>query len=191
MRLFVAAYPPPDAVDYLIGRVAELELPPHRTTPRDQIHLTLQFIGDTPESELARTLESVERATGGLAATRLRLLRLLALPARGPARLVAAETDSPATLVELHDRLESRLESRLVGRLAHDPGKARGRRYRPHLTLCRFRTPAPFLVPDNLFDESEAGAAPAFPLDELRVIRSVLRPTGAEHSVLARFPLHA
>src|SRR4029450_13764102 len=109
LRLFIAIHPPPEVVSAMLSALDELELPPHRLTPRAQVHLTLQFIGDTPTSELDATIESVKRAALGLRSFELAPARLITLPERGPARLIAVETDAPATLIELHRRLATRL----------------------------------------------------------------------------------
>src|SRR5687768_18549446 len=102
LRLFVAAYPPRDIAQAMLDAMRALKLPSHRATVCEQLHMTLQFIGDTPARDLETTIESVERAAAGLSAFELAVRSLIQLPQRGPARLIAAETDAPATLLELH-----------------------------------------------------------------------------------------
>src|SRR5688572_27304408 len=130
LRLFVGIYPPREVAEAMLNAMAELKLPAHRPTLCEQVHLTLQFIGDTPARELDATIESVERGAAGLSAFELSAERLIQLPERGPARLVAAQTDAPPTLVELHRRLAMRLARNVRDRNEE--------RFRPHLTLCRF-----------------------------------------------------
>ena len=52
LRLFVAVYPPHESARAMLTALPELKLPPHRATPRELLHLTLQFIGATPAAEL-------------------------------------------------------------------------------------------------------------------------------------------
>lgn len=181
LRLFVAVYPPAAALDFLSARLESLDLPPHRATPHDQIHLTLHFIGNRHEDELEGVIEAVKQSTSGLSATPLALQRLIALPERGPAKLVAAETDAPTALLELHGRL--------ARRLPHASGKTPRKHYLPHLTLCRFRTPGPLLIPDDLFRATGETPPPKFPLNEISLVKSLLKPGGAEHKIIARFEL--
>ena len=54
LRLFVGVYPPPEVASALMAALAQIDLPSHRVTMAAQVHLTLQFIGDTPGSELQR-----------------------------------------------------------------------------------------------------------------------------------------
>lgn len=175
LRLFVAAYPPTVLVAQWSEHVQRLDLPPHRDTPREQVHLTLQFIGDTPVAKLDETKESIDRATGGLGGFSLAAQELITLPERGPARLVAIETDVPPTLLEL--------QRRLATRLAHNVRRHPSKQFRPHLTLCRFKTPTR-IEPLNEPREDEP-----FAVRELFLMKSVLKPTGAEHGVVHTFPL--
>lgn len=129
--------------------------------------MTLQFIGDTPAAEMDAVRESVERAAAGLSAFTLNLTRLIALPERGPKRLIGAETDAPPTLVELHKRLAQRL--------ARNVRTGSSDRFRPHLTLCRFASPARHFTID---DPVLAGS---FNVDRIALMRSTLWHDGATH----------
>ncbi len=175
VRLFVAVYPPTKVSAEMIGDLGALSLPPHRITPSLQVHLTLQFIGDTELDRLDEVIESVRRSASGLAPFELRPRRLIALPEQGPKRLVAMETDAPATMLEL--------QRRLAQRLARSPRGDPGDRFLPHLTLCRFRAPTPFAQPGR-----DSRIAP-FTVDRVMLMRSVLLPGGAEHREVARAPL--
>lgn len=171
LRLFVAVYPPPEMARQLLEMLGGMTLPAHRLTSLDQVHMTLQFIGDTPARELEATVESVTKAAGGLAAFDLIPQALIVLPERGPARLVAAQTDSPPTLLEL--------QRRLAMRLAHHVRRKPADRFRPHLTLCRFKAPARVRIPAK--DLSHA----PFRVDQIALMRSTLTQAGAQHHAVA------
>lgn len=176
LRLFVAAYPPLDVARELLARLNSLELP-RRSKPvaLEQVHLTLQFIGDTPAGEMDSTTESVERSAAGLPSFTLNLKELIALPERGPKRLIAAETDAPATLIELHDRLVRRLS-----RKARDKASDR---FRPHMTLCRFASPV------REFKINAAALSGSFLVDRIALMRSTLWHGGATHQEVAMIAL--
>ncbi len=179
LRLFTGIYPPEAVVRQALAPFESLDLPPHRLTKRDQVHLTLLFIGELelkPARALEEIVESVQRATAGIGSFTLQPQRLIALPERGPARLVALTTDLPGELVELHDRLARRLAKRVRLRPSD--------RFLPHLTLCRFRTPTvrPGLRESLEEVRLEAGA---FEVCEVRLMKSVLLPGGAVHEPVA------
>jgi len=176
LRLFVAVYPPPEVAAALVAALGRVGgLPAHRRVPAAQVHLTLQFIGDTPADHVDDVVETVTRAARGLGDFELTPQRLITLPPRGTARLVAAETDSPPGLLELHRRL--------VTRLARAPRGRPGDRFRPHLTLCRFATPSRVTA----LDAPLAGLG--FPVDHVALMRSALLPQGARHDRVAAITL--
>ena len=173
LGLFVAIYPPPEHVARLLAMLKEIDLPRHRPTPADQIHLTLHFIGDMPESEMESTYESVERSAAGIGPHELAIERLITLPERGPSRLVAAETSSPPQLLEIQRRLAMRLAV-----------KPSNRDYQPHITLTRFAAPDSRLrIEQAIADELR------FTVDRLHLMRSTLRSEGAVHHLVREFPL--
>lgn len=176
LRLFVAIHPPPECAAAMLDALAPLLLPEHRRTSTEQVHLTLQFIGDTPVREMDRVRESVLRATGGLCSFDLTPERLIRLPERGPARLIAAETDAPSALLEL--------QRRLAHRLAQGARRRPGDRFLPHMTLCRFRSPAQL-------DLSEIPLQIArFAVDRITLMRSTLTHEGARHEEIASYKLN-
>lgn len=174
-RLFVAVYPPADAALAMLAALRTLTPPPapHRPVPAEQVHLTLQFIGDTTERDLADVEESVRRSASGVGAFTLHPVRLVTLPREGQPRLIAAETDSPPPLLEL--------QRRLAGRLARRPRPHQA--FLPHLTLCRF----------NETQRATAVNAPMtvapFQVGAVVLVQSLLRPAGAEHIPLTTVAL--
>lgn len=176
LRLFVAIHPPIEIAQALLHSLAKLNLPPHRLTPAQQIHITVQFIGDTPSDAIDDTIESVQRAGSGLPSFQLSCRRLITLPQRGSARLVAAETDVPATLMELHRRL--------VTRLARTAREKSQEHFRPHFTLCRFRAPARGVTID------EALSIPSLAVQRITLMRSTLTAEGAKHHELMSYQLN-
>lgn len=134
-----------------------------------QLHMTVQFIGETRENDLAVVIESVRRSASGVGAITLNPRRLISLPERGDPRLIAMETDAPAGLIELHKRLAMRL--------ARSPRAKAADRFLPHLTLCRFSGVG---RPERVQVQKEV-ELPAFECRGVRLMRSVLRPQGAEH----------
>lgn len=176
MRLFVALYPPAAVAGAMLARLLRMDLPRHRATPADQVHLTLQFIGDTDRSDLASILESVQRSAAGIAPVMLSPLRLVTLPQRGPARLMAAETDAPAPLLEM--------QRRLAHRLARSARERAGDRFVPHFSLLRFAGSG---VPGFSLDKKLE--VEPFRVDRIFLMESTLRPEGAQHREVGEIPL--
>lgn len=172
-RLFIAIYPPIDVAYALLDLLPRPRPPMVRLVPPEQIHLTLLFLGDRSDREQESVRESVKRATAGISPFQMRVSSLALLPNAQASRLVAATTDLPTGLAELQRRLSVRLAKR--------PRTAQ-RAYTPHLTIARGSGMGSMGL--------EVGMAEcAFEAGVVLLVESVLRPMGAEHRVLERFPL--
>lgn len=177
VRLFIGVYPPGEAVEAMLGTLHRLAggegdgVPPFRKVPAEQVHLTVHFVGPVRTGEVDGVVESLERAASGIPAFVLQPMKVVALPPRDP-RLLAVETTLPAPLAELQRRLVTRLAS-----------KPSGRAYLPHITVCRFRSHGPRGFEERTLD------IPAFSVTEVCLMRSVLRPEGAEHRLVRRIDL--
>ncbi len=167
LRLFCALRLPDETVEELSRWQAEAfgEAGGVRVLDREQLHVTLAFLGSRPAGEL----EAI--------ATELRAAALAAEPAtltvkgyretRSVGMLVLDDEGGRATslAVELHERLER------LGVYERER-----REWLPHLTVIRFRE-RPRLKPSL----PELGP---FVTSEAAVYMSTLRPSGAQYSVL-------
>ncbi|HMI22286.1 MAG TPA: RNA 2',3'-cyclic phosphodiesterase [Gaiellaceae bacterium] len=167
LRLFCGLRLPDETVEELSRWQAEAfgEAGGVRVLGREQLHVTLAFLGSRPAGEL----EAI--------ATELRAAALAAEPAtltvkgyretRSVGMLVLDDEGGRATslAVELHERLER------LGVYERER-----REWLPHLTVIRFRE-RPRLKPSL----PELGP---FVTSEAAVYMSVLRPSGAQYSVL-------
>jgi 2'-5' RNA ligase len=146
--------------------------PTLRVMDASVVHLTLIFIGEVAPGAVPGIVQTMERAASGLPGFDLAPEAIAPLPDSGRPRLVAAVADCPPPLAELQRRLAQRLAS----------PKDRRRPYRPHLTVGRWSDataprPAPPMppLPDGC----------GFPVREIALVRSRLRPEGATHEVIA------
>jgi 2'-5' RNA ligase len=177
LRLFVGVYPPEGSARAMLRALRKLTIPRYRETRLDQVHMTLLFIGRAPACDLDQITESVARSVSGVRGGELTPKRLFTLPARGRPRLVALETDAPGWLLEVQRRLASRLTK-------PREGGREGKKYLPHITLCRFTRGGP-----GCRDIDEAVKIEPFDVEQVRLMRSVLGRDGAEHTEIAAFPL--
>lgn len=172
LRLFIAAYPPPEIAVALVDAARGLGLSSLKPASLDQVHVTLLFIGDTDERQLDDVIESMHRAASGVHAMSLSVERLIALPERGDARLVAAEASAPPVLIELQKRLAQRLTR---------TRPKREREFLPHLTVGRF--PGSGL---RLRDRAWPVTKLTLEVADIRLVASMLKPSGAVHRELSR-----
>ncbi len=164
-RLFIAVRPSVAAAD-LVDRVPRPEVPRVRWLPREQWHVTLQFLGDAEPDEVAAAL--VAAPWGRVPPVDVTLGPATEVLGEGVVMVPAAGCDA------LVDRVVA-----ATGRLGRE---SEDRPFVGHLTLGRFR------------DEPPAGSigmpiSATFRVDEVLLVASHTRPEGAVHEVVARFPL--
>lgn len=141
--------------------------------------MTLQFIGDTRRKHLNDVFESVRRSASGLTGFVLTVKRIVTLPRDGNQipRLVAALTDEPSQVMELHRRLAQRL--------ARNIRQKAGDRFTPHLTLCRFLSDEK----SNPHVDTPIAVPASFTVSDITVMSSTLQHSGPRHSEMLRVPL--
>src|SRR5579875_1699588 len=172
MRLFVAIAPPAEVLDELDAVVLPLRAARGdlRWTGRDAWHVTLAFLGEVDEPAAARLLPRLERA-----ARRHRSLRL-AFSGAGAFPRASRATVLWSGLSGDRDEL-----ARLAGSVAAGASRAgaappdSGRRFRPHLTLARCRTPADVT---ELVAALDAHRGRPWAADRVHLVRSHLGAAG-------------
>lgn len=141
------------------------------------IHLTLKFLGDVPESSQSQIAKAMQEAVKGIPPFRLDLDGLGAFPnARRPRVLWAGLAGQAAAAQQLQGRLEERLAA------AGFPREEKS--FKPHLTLARIKSIAD---PRRLAEGLAACRLPpaSFQVERIVLFESVLHPTGARYTELA------
>ncbi len=149
-----------------------------RATPPEQTHITLCFIGDVDESKVKRITECVKRAASGFSPFEMTLSGVGAFPnERRPSVVWIGVT--PANVVKA---LAAKIEKNLTDAgVAHDT-----KPFKAHVTIARCRDG---FMPGGLFEENRRTGFCRFECTEVLVMKSVLAPSGAKHTVLSRVPL--
>ena len=172
VRLFCALQLPDEALDRLVewqrtvlGGVAGV-----RPVPRENLHVTLAFLGSRPAGEVDAVADELRAAAAGVELPLLRVERYR--ETRSVGMLVCADEGGRAGA--LARRLHAGLER--IG--VYEPER---REWLPHLTVVRFRERPrlPLEAPD---------LGPVAPSDAA-VYLSRLRPGGARYEVLAKVVL--
>lgn len=170
VRLFCALTLPDGVLDTLVEWQARLPRGDLRLVPRENLHVTLAFLGGRPRGELAAIggeLDAVAAAAGPI------VLRPRGYRETRSVGMVVFDDEGGAAAAlagDLHERLQR------LG--VYEPER---RRWLPHLTVVRFRE-RPRLDPPvpELGAVGPSGAA---------VFISQLRPTGAQYVVVQEFGL--
>jgi RNA 2',3'-cyclic 3'-phosphodiesterase len=180
IRLFVAVSVPTPQLALLEKSSATLreQVTNARWTPAENQHLTLKFLGSTPEELLGPIGAAIDSVARPVEPEEVTLSGLGAFPSPRRARVLWAGVDDPGRLLE---RLATELDDALKPH-GFEPEK---RRFTPHLTLARLRTPADLSEP-LAAAPPPVGFSP-FLVESIDLYSSKLSPHGATYEVLERF----
>jgi 2'-5' RNA ligase len=170
LRLFCALTLPEPVLDRIVDwqrRVLPLDV---RFVPRENLHVTVAFLGSRPGTDLVRIASELGAAAAAAPPMRFTL--------RGYRETRSVGMLTFDDLGEVATRFAADVFARLERIEVYEPER---RRWLPHVTVLRFREP-PHLAPElpDLGELSPSGAA---------VYLSRLRPGGAEYVVLESFAL--
>jgi 2'-5' RNA ligase len=176
-RIFIAIDLPGEVKD--LASTIPQTLAGAKWVPRDQLHLTLRFVGDVEDSLLPVLKKS-------LAAISVEPFDLVVsgagcFPARGNARVLWLGLTGAQELFDLQRQVELAVIS-----CGFEPEH---RSFSPHLTLARLRYGVPHTLVDRFLRQHGNLSSTPFTIDAFHLYASTLNQTGAVHRKEATFPL--
>jgi RNA 2',3'-cyclic 3'-phosphodiesterase len=159
-------------------------LPAASWTRPESWHLTLRFFADIAPEDADRFADDVFRAAAHFPGGELPAGTTVVFPPRGRARVLGlgfAPYPGLDALTAL--AAESEAAARRLGAEPED------RRYHPHVTLARIRSPWPAGAVERFRREADAFAPPPFRLRSVALFESRLGPAGARHTPLRTLDL--
>lgn len=183
MRLFLATTFPGEVLSELNGRSAGLKprLPAASWVRPESQHLTFAFLGEQPESLLAKIEPELQSSIARVSAFPASLRGSGFFPNARHARVGWIGLDPEAPFVHLAGVVREAV--------TRSGGSFDGSDFKPHLTLMRIRDPWPPASID-LFQRSLRDYRSAeFNVDRVTLYSSQLDPKGAVHTPLMKFDL--
>ncbi len=184
MRLFIGIALPAQVHASLAELTLELasEAPGARWVGEDNFHVTLKFLGQTPEETVPDILASMRRAALEVSPFSLRLDRLGMFPSPKRARVIwLGVTDGFEESVALAGALDRELAP-----LGY---KIESRPYHPHITLARLRDPKPLPQLAAHASEQPPPIDASVSVPRVTLFQSKLMRSGAQYSVVEEVPL--
>jgi 2'-5' RNA ligase len=146
-----------------------------RWVPPENLHVTLKFLGNCEESQVARLVDAMQKAASQLPLT-LTVRRVGAFPSLGSARVIwVGAEDLEGRVQKVYNVLEKGAER---------CGFPREKRpYRPHITIGRARK-APVKISTSVASGFDGEIS--LQVRDLVLFKSELKSGGAEYTVLDR-----
>ena len=183
MRLFIALPLPPD-IAARASLILPLSLPALRRVKAENLHVTLAFLGQTPDERLGDVAAAATEAAAPVSPFTLAFDRAGRFPERGRPRVVwLGIADGAASVLELGEGVYAALRRRGL--------RFDDRPLAPHLTLARVVEDASLAEAKTVGAALEglAVARLAFEVKDIAVVQSVLSPKGPRYTALATVPL--
>lgn len=183
MRLFLAI-PLPTDLAARASQILPTSLPALRRVKAENLHITLAFLGQTPDERLPDVVAAAADAASPVTPFTLALDRAGRFPEHGRPRVVwLGITEGEASVIELGAGIYSALRTRAV--------RFDDRPLAPHLTLARVTEDASAAEARTVGAALEGLATPGirFEVGTIAVVQSVLSPRGPRYTTLETVPL--
>ena len=144
----------------------------------EKLHLTLKFLGETSDKQLAELTQAVAKAARETSNFKLRIADTGVFPSRRKARVLwLGVKDEKGSLRKLNEVLENEGEPHGLTREKRD--------FKAHLTIARLREPekSRSLIEAHL---QENFAAIEFEVSEIVIYQSELSPQGSRYTVVSK-----
>ena len=181
-RIFIAIDLPPQLKEGIAGLITQWRWLPIRWLPRENWHVTLvppMYLEDEEVRSLVLLLEGAKLGKP----FPIRFSEVSLAPPGLAARMIWLEGETPPELAAT----KKKLENLLIGKPHFFPVSREARPYKLHVTLARFE-------PGDLKELQErtrvlGNAKMSFTADEVVLMESHLKPTGAEYEKIATVAL--
>ncbi|MFL6200392.1 MAG: RNA 2',3'-cyclic phosphodiesterase [Thermoanaerobaculia bacterium] len=184
MRLFVALEVPEPVRREVARRMAGLRdrLPRARWVDPENIHLTLLFLGQTPDDKVPVLAAKLREAFARHAPMTVRLSGGGTFPPKRPARVAWIGMEAPQELAAVQaDAVAAAVEA-----VGFEPEE---RPFKPHVTLARCEPNWPRDAAEKLASAFPGEIGPPFTVDRGVLMESKLSPRGARYRVVEGFPM--
>jgi 2'-5' RNA ligase len=183
-RIFIAINLPEKVKQSLFFYQSKWPELPSRWTRKENLHITLVFIGYVRDEELPDICNVVRETASKNKPFSIILKRICYGPTdKKPVRMVWAEGEKSAEVA----KLQRDLENSLTEGVPRFEGESRA--YSPHITLARLKTWEFKAMEPTERPEISEDISLDFEVNSVELMESHLKRSGAEYSVLESFPL--
>jgi len=174
------AIPLPDDLKNRLAAIQPPALPGMRILAREELHLTLHFLGEVAVSNIDTARAAL--ATVKINAFTIGLNGVGMFPSERHAKVLWAGVEANEDLTALHRSIGTVLADAIGFRPEERP-------YSPHITLARLDDPAPPYVIDRYLEENRGFVVPSVRIDRFILYSSRFVDNEPKYQEEAAFPL--
>jgi len=184
-RIFIAINLPDEMKDQLLGYKQTWSEVPARWVSKDNLHLTLAFLGNTSDHELTEVCKLMQAAGERHKPFTVNINHIVYGPDTKRPRMIWALLEKSSELLALQKEVETTLqrsENLSTSLSASQP-------FSPHLTLARLKTFELQRMEAEEIPEVNEQISLSFVANSFEVMESTLKRSGAKYSILQSCPL--
>ena len=187
-RIFIAINLPEDIKKNLVDYQTKWPELPIRWTKKDNLHITLMFLGYLSDEELLEVLKSTKETVSKHQPFFINLKKIIyGPPKKLPPRMIWAEGEKSKELGKLQKDLENSLLSSEA--LAKEDLTIEARPYAPHITLGRIKAWEFRKIEPEERPEVNEEINLNFEVNSIEVMESELKRGGPNYAMLESCPL--
>ncbi len=196
-RVFIAINLSPEVREKLYSTRDEYPQLPCRWTKKDNLHLTLLFLGYLNDEEVLQTCQTAQEIGKKHQPFDLKLNRIVfAPPGKKTPRMVWAQGQSSKELATLKNDLENSFFDKMsrppgASEMTSQPGKEEKHGFAPHATLGRLKQWEFQQMEQEEIPEINKEISFIVPVESIEVMESELKREGPEYSILESISLGA
>jgi 2'-5' RNA ligase len=145
------------------------------------IHITLKFLGETPEQKVGGIIEAMRDAVQGIEPFTVPLKGVGAFPSKNRIRVVWIGMNDTLPMATMATRLDESLSAQGFER--------ERRRFAPHITVARSRAEMPSPSVRQVIENNVHGDFGTIYVDRIRLKKSVLTQCGPQYSTVEEVEL--
>lgn len=179
IRSFIAVDIPDTVKDELVSLILSLQKAEAdvKWVRRENLHLTLKFLGQISEDQVIHTRQILERMSKEQRRFSFHLAGLGGFPTLRHPRVLWVDTDRGRETLEV-------LAAKIESEIAQIGIKGEDRPFSPHLTLGRIRSPRNLQKLSALMERTEFSSSEEILLDHVTFYKSILSPKGSIYEVI-------
>lgn len=176
-RIFIAINLPEDVKSKLLSYQENWPELPARWTTKENLHLTLAFLGNTSDQELEKVFKVMQEVGERHQTFPLEFTHIIFGPSPKNPKMIWVQVESSQKLLELQKDVETSL------------AQSADKSFSPHLTLARLKAfQFRQMETEELPDVNEEISL-SFKVTSVEVMESTLRRSGAQYTILQSFML--
>jgi 2'-5' RNA ligase len=178
-RVFIAINLPEEIKKQLAKYENKWPELPAKWTPKDNLHITLEFLGDLTDQEIGDTCQIVKEVVKNHKSFSINLTKVLyGPPQKNPPRMIWVEGEKSKEL----ENLKSDLQECLLEKVRFRPEEGRG--FSPHITLARISEWEFKKMDSEEIPEINENIDLNFSVESIEVMESQLKRGGPQYTIL-------